>query len=170
MSKEVRNYVEEAREMSLDDYLNLRKKLFKEDEDVSNHELYNTKYLKDSVSIFVLGMEAEESFFARAIEECSKKEAFSYIDWDAVRNDDRTPENVSKVNGVTAMLMYLYDMFLSISVLEKEKHIVEQIINSIEASEEAFKEYMDKVDKGEVKNLYTIFHEDIDEPEESYEI
>ncbi len=34
MSKEIRNYVEEARGMSLDDYLNLRKKLFKGDEDV----------------------------------------------------------------------------------------------------------------------------------------
>ena len=40
MSKEIRNYVEEARGMSLDDYLNLRKKLFKGDEDVSNHDLF----------------------------------------------------------------------------------------------------------------------------------
>ena len=45
MSKAVRNYVEEARGMSLDDYLNLRKKLFKENEDVSNHELYNTNII-----------------------------------------------------------------------------------------------------------------------------
>lgn len=162
MSKEVRNYVEQAREMPLDDYLILRNTLFKEGEDVSNHELYNTKYLKNTVSTFILGMEAEEGFFAKAIEECSKNEAFYYVDWDAVRNADRTQENVTKANVVTATIMYLYDMFLAISVLEKEKHIVEQINNSVEASEAAFEEYMDKVDRGEIKNLYTTFHKDTD--------
>ena len=160
MKEDIRSYVEETRRMALYDYIEYRKRLFGKDEDVSNHELYNAKYLNDNVSLFVLGMESEEAFFAKALEECSHEEAFGYIDWNAVRKTDRTLENIQNLDSATIAIMYLYDIFLSISGFEKEKLIIEQINNSIERSTDAFNVRKDLIDQEDMKNLYTQFHED----------